>query len=95
MAGSSLDVVWKRRMLSVSGKPSSAGRYLLESGESLHSFEFLERYQRMPQVMKAELDVRGQRRVGCPDETASANTWSGQGARGGSGPLTQGQARGP
>ena len=47
-------------MLAVESKPSAAGftqsRPLpLESGEFIHSHEFLRRYQRMPQLKKAEL----------------------------------------
>ena len=47
-------------MLAVASKPSAAGsspsRPLpLESGEFMHSREFLRRYERMPQVKKAEL----------------------------------------
>src|SRR5664279_1336577 len=46
--------------LAVASKPSAAGsspsRPLpLESGEFMHSREFLRRYERMPQVKKAEL----------------------------------------
>ena len=47
-------------MLAVANKPSAAGsspsRPLpLESGEFMHSREFLRRYERLPQVKKAEL----------------------------------------
>ncbi len=47
-------------MLAEAGKPSGAGsspsRPLpLESGEFMHSREFLRRYERLPQVKKAEL----------------------------------------
>ena len=66
-------------MLAVASKPSAAGsspsRPLpLESGEFMHSSEFLRRYARMPQVKKAELiegvvycmgDLRDKRRAYC------------------------------
>ena len=47
-------------MLAVAGKPNAAGnspgRSLpLESGEFMHCREFLRRYERLPQVKKAEL----------------------------------------
>ena len=47
-------------MLAVAGKPSTSGSSAsrplpLENGDSLHSCEFLRRYERMPQVKKAEL----------------------------------------
>ncbi len=57
-------------MLVAAGKPSAAenspGRPLpLESGESMHSREFLRRYGRMPQVKKAEL-IEGVVYMGSP-----------------------------
>ena len=57
-------------MLAAAGKPSAAGsspsRPLpLESGEFMHSREFLRRYERMPQVKKAEL-IEGVVYVGSP-----------------------------
>lgn len=47
----------------------------LECGESLQSFESLERYERMPQVEKAELDVRDIRRVGCRNSLRDYLVW--------------------
>ena len=63
-------------MLAVAGKPSAAGstpnRPLpLESGELLHSREFLRRYERMPQVKKAEL-IEGIVYMGSPVSTNHA-----------------------
>jgi Uma2 family endonuclease len=57
-------------MLAVAGKPSAAGnspgRLLpLESGEFMHSREFLRRYEGMPQVKKAEL-IEGVVYMGSP-----------------------------
>jgi hypothetical protein len=57
-------------MLAVASKPSAAGsspsRPLpLESGEFMHSREFLRRYQRLPQVKKAEL-IEGVVYMGSP-----------------------------
>ena len=57
-------------MLAVASKPSAAGslpgRPLpLESGEFMHSREFLRRYERMPQVKKAEL-IEGVVYMGSP-----------------------------
>ena len=57
-------------MLAVAGKPSATGsspsRPLpLESGEFMHSREFLRRYERMPQVKKAEL-IEGVVYMGSP-----------------------------
>jgi hypothetical protein len=57
-------------MLAVANKPSAAGsspsRPLpLESGEFMHSREFLRRYERLPQVKKAEL-IEGVVYMGSP-----------------------------
>ena len=57
-------------MLAVESKPSSAWSSAnpplpLESGEFMHSREFLRRYERMPQVKKAEL-IEGVVYVGSP-----------------------------
>ena len=57
-------------MLAVETKPGAAGslpgRPLpLENGESVHSLEFLRRYERMPQVKKAEL-IEGVVYMGSP-----------------------------
>ena len=57
-------------MLAVASKPSVAGscpsRPLpLESGEFMHSREFLRRYERLPQVKKAEL-IEGVVYMGSP-----------------------------
>jgi hypothetical protein len=57
-------------MLPVAGKPSAAenspSRPLpLESGEFMHSREFLRRYEYMPQVKKAEL-IEGVVYMGSP-----------------------------
>jgi len=57
-------------MLAVAGKPCAAGNSAtrplpLESGEFMHSIEFLRRYQSMPQVKKAEL-IEGVVYMGSP-----------------------------
>jgi len=57
-------------MLAAAGKPSAAGNSTsrplpLESGECMHSREFLRRYERMPQVKKAEL-IEGVVYMGSP-----------------------------
>ena len=75
-------------MLAVAGKPSAAGgstsRPLpLESGEFMHSREFLRRYERMPQVKKAELiegvvymgDLRDKRRAYCRNGVREYLVW--------------------
>ena len=63
-------------MLAVAGKPSATGsspsRPLpLESGEFMHSREFLRRYECMPQVKKAEL-IEGTVYIGSPVSTNHA-----------------------
>ena len=63
-------------MLAVAAKPSAAAsspsRPLpLESGDSLHSREFLRRYERMPRVKKAEL-IEGVVYMGSPVSTNHA-----------------------
>ena len=57
-------------MLAVAGKPSVVGistspPLALESGEFMHSREFLRRYERMPRVKKAEL-IEGVVYMGSP-----------------------------
>ena len=57
-------------MLAVASKPSAAGSFPgrplpLESGELMHSREFLRRYARMPLVKKAEL-IEGVVYMGSP-----------------------------
>src|SRR5450756_3020825 len=57
-------------MSAVESKPSAAGSSTsrplpLESGEFMHSREFLRRYERMPQVKKAEL-IEGVVYMGSP-----------------------------
>jgi Uma2 family endonuclease len=57
-------------MLAVESKPSAAGSsgscpLPLENGEFMHSREFLRRYERMPQVKKAEL-IEGVVYMGSP-----------------------------
>ena len=57
-------------MLAVAGKTSAVGNSAsrplpLENGESMHSREFLRRYERLPQVKKAEL-IAGVVYVGSP-----------------------------
>ena len=57
-------------MLAVAGKPNAAGSspsgpLPLESGEFMHSREFLRRYERLPQVKKAEL-IEGVVYMGSP-----------------------------
>jgi Uma2 family endonuclease len=55
-------------MLAVESKPGAAGNspsLPLESGECMHSREFLRRYERMPQVKKAEL-IEGVVYMGSP-----------------------------
>ena len=57
-------------MLAVESKPSAAGNppsrpLPLESGECMHSREFLRRYEQMPQVKKAEL-IEGVVYMGSP-----------------------------
>jgi hypothetical protein len=57
-------------MLAAASKPSAAGSPLdrpltLESGEFLHSREFLRRYEYMPQAKKAEL-IEGVVSMGSP-----------------------------
>ena len=63
-------------MLAVAGKPSEAGSspsrpQPLESGEFMHSREFLRRYERLPQVKKAEL-IEGIVYMGSPVSTHHA-----------------------
>ena len=76
-------------MLAVAGKPSAAGgspsRPLpLKSGEFMHSREFLRRYERLPQVKKAELiegvvycmgDLRDKRRAYCRNGVREYLVW--------------------
>ena len=76
-------------MLAVAGKPSAAGgspgRPLpLESGECMHSREFLRRYEHLPQVKKAELiegvvycmgDLRDKRRAYCRNGVREYLVW--------------------
>ena len=75
-------------MLVVAGKPSAAGsspsRPLpLESGEFMHSREFLRRYERLPPVKKAELiegvvylgDLRDKRRAYCRNGVREYLVW--------------------
>ena len=76
-------------MLAVANKPSAAGsspsRPLpLESGEFMHSREFLRRYERLPQVKKAELiegvvycmgDLRDKRRAYCRNGVREYLVW--------------------
>jgi len=57
-------------MLAIEAKPSATGTcpdfpLPLESGESMHSREFLRRYERMPEVKKAEL-IEGVVYMGSP-----------------------------
>ena len=57
-------------MLAVASKASAVGSFPghslpLESGEFMHSREFLRRYERMPQVKKAEL-IEGVGYMGSP-----------------------------
>ena len=57
-------------MLAVGSKTSEVGSFPghslpLESGEFMHSREFLRRYERMPQVKKAEL-IEGVVYMGSP-----------------------------
>ena len=63
-------------MLAVASKPCAAGsspsRPLpLENGEFMHASEFLRRYERMPQVKKAEL-IEGVVYMGSPVSTNHA-----------------------
>ena len=63
-------------MLAVESKPSAAGfsptrPLALESGEFMHSREFLRRYERMPQLKKAEL-IEGIVYMGSPVSTNHA-----------------------
>jgi hypothetical protein len=76
-------------MLAVANKPSAAGRspsrpLPLESGEFMHSREFLRRYEPMPQVKKAELiegvvycmgDLRDKRQAYCRNGVREYLVW--------------------
>ena len=58
-------------MLAVAGEPREAGSspsrpLALENGGLMHSREFLRRYERLPQVKKAEL-IEGVVYRGCPE----------------------------
>jgi hypothetical protein len=76
-------------MSAVASKPSAAGRtprrpLPLESGEFMHSREFLRRCERLPQVKKAELiegvvycrgDLRDKRRACCRNGVREYLVW--------------------